>query len=211
MPNESLLSWFDSLERVMIEEAKIAGLFEHGGTVGSAREFIISRCLRSFLPTGVEIGSGEVIDSSGNRSKQIDIVIYDPRFPALRSGAGGLYLIEGVIATIEVKSTMNPERLRESLDNCVSVSRLQPKGREPSEKAAYLKGLIQLRNCDKNAAEHQFWLEMSPATYIYAFRSELSLKTTVDVFKDWGETGVAVDPRSIELFHASRQAEQTLW
>jgi len=169
----------------MTEEAKIAGLFDHGTTVGTAREFIVGRCLRSFLPAGVEIGSGEVVDSNGNRSKQIDVVVYDSRFPALRTGAGALYLIEGVIATIEVKSTMKPERLRESLDNCVSVSMLLPKGREESEKTAYLKRLMELRNCDDKEAEHHFWLQMLPATYIYAFRSELSLEATVDVFKDW--------------------------
>jgi hypothetical protein len=117
--------WLNGLEGVLHKEAELAGLLEHGTMVGSAREFLVSRALRSVLPPSLHIGTGRVIDSCGNRSKQVDVVIYDPVFPILETHPGnGLYLVEGVVATIEVKSNVDKTKLWEAFDNCLSVTRL---------------------------------------------------------------------------------------
>jgi len=115
--------WLDQLESVLLKEAELAGLLSHPTMVGSGREFFIRRVLGSILPPSVHIGSGRVISADHPQgSRQVDIIIYDPRFPVLEVEKGvGLYFVEGVIATIEVKSVLNSERLREALENCESV------------------------------------------------------------------------------------------
>ncbi len=54
-----------------------------GGMIGNAREAIIRNVLNRFIPTGYEIGSGQIIDHKNNLSKQIDIVIARRDFPSL--------------------------------------------------------------------------------------------------------------------------------
>ena len=104
--------WFNFLEDTLHNEAKLAGLLDHGTMIGSAREFFVTRILRSILPPFLHVGTGKVFASNGETSKQIDVVVYDPRFPVFEIQAGfGMYPVEGVIATIEVKSTLSDDEL----------------------------------------------------------------------------------------------------
>src|SRR4051812_33193935 len=57
----TLKKWFDQLDRVLTEEAELAGLLRHGSMVGGAREFFVRRVLRSILPPSVYVGSGRVV------------------------------------------------------------------------------------------------------------------------------------------------------
>ncbi len=119
--------WFDGLERQLAEEAKQAGLLRHGTMIGNAREFFVRRVLQSFLPSSVRIGTGRVIGVHSPTSKQTDIVIFDGRFPSFQMPDGqSLFPVEGVIATIEVKSRLDTAKLHESLDACLSVARVSP-------------------------------------------------------------------------------------
>jgi hypothetical protein len=133
MASKALVEWFDSLERVLKEESELSGLLAHGSTIGQAREFVITRVLKTILPSSVHIGSGKIIDSCGAYSKQIDIILYDPRFPLMKVEGGGLYFVEGVLATIEVKSTIDSRELKASLENCKSVLDLMPRGEYPEQ------------------------------------------------------------------------------
>ncbi len=42
--------WLDQLELVIEQEARLAGLLEHGSSVGELLEFFVRRVLRSVLP-----------------------------------------------------------------------------------------------------------------------------------------------------------------
>ena len=104
-----------------------ASIADHGVVLGDARERFIRDILERFLPANVVVGSGQVIDKSGDTSKQIDLIIYRDDFPVLRTlGTADVYLIEGVVATVEVKSRLNEESLFEALDNGKSVRNLKP-------------------------------------------------------------------------------------
>jgi hypothetical protein len=102
--------------------------------IGSAREFFVARVLRSILPPSVHIGSGRVFNEEGKRSKQIDVVVYDSRYPVFEVQEGqGLYLIEGTIATIEVRSTIvNQVDLDTAINNGRSVWKLRKETPPPS-------------------------------------------------------------------------------
>jgi hypothetical protein len=118
MVNKVVMEWFDGLEATLETESKLSGLLDHNPTIGQAREFLVRRVLKTILQANVHIGSGKVIDHNERTSKQIDIIVYDSRFPMLELEGGGLYFVEGGFATIEVKSTMDSEQLAGSLDNC---------------------------------------------------------------------------------------------
>jgi len=88
----------------------------HGGggsttysTRGREREAFIDLFLSSCLPPQFRFGTGDVVDLSGTRTGQLDVVIELPFFPSLPliGGTGRLYLAEAVGAIIEVKSNLD--------------------------------------------------------------------------------------------------------
>ncbi len=185
MPNHATKDWFDRLETVLEAEANLSGLLNHGSTIGQAREFLVTRVLKTILPVGVHIGSGKVIDSRGNSSKQIDVIIYDPRFPLMKVEGGGLYFVEGVLATIEVKSTIDSAELAGSLDNCKSVLDLVINGEYPEEAASRIAYYAAKGSLTPKDAEQRFWYMFRPATYIFGFKSKISFQATYTCIKDW--------------------------
>jgi hypothetical protein len=169
--------WFDALEKQLHSAAELAGLFSHGGMKGNAREFFVRSALKSVLPPSLHIGTGKVIGHDATESKQIDIIIYDPSFPVFESEPGhGLYMAEGVIAAIEVKSTLDETKLREALDNCDSISRVttslgQETFVEKKQQTVNL-GLIPIR----------------PITYVFGYTSSAKkLSTFKDHIHRWWE------------------------
>lgn len=86
---------------------------------GTGREEALKAFLAEHLPKRYGIGTGFVINSRGDESKQLDIVIYDanvcPVFAVDKQH--NAYPIEGVFAAIEVKSTLNEETMFQAWDN----------------------------------------------------------------------------------------------
>ena len=105
-----------------------AGLATTPGNVGRAREQAVLRKLGALLPAGVGIGSGFVIDSLGNASRQMDLVLYEknlcPVFTINEDEETSFYPCEGVIAVGEVKSAVGLKELDDILDKIASVRRL---------------------------------------------------------------------------------------
>jgi len=76
---------------------------------GNEREAFINGFLSQVLPPHFRFGSGDVTDQNGARSGQLDIVVEYPFVPSLPIVAGRsprLYLAEGVVAIIEIKSNV---------------------------------------------------------------------------------------------------------
>lgn len=88
--------------------------------IGSAKEKEVIRKLEMLLPNSVGIGSGCVIDSYGNTSKQMDVIIYEkefcPVFCINDSAETTYYPCEGVIAAGEIKTTLNSKELNNIFD-----------------------------------------------------------------------------------------------
>jgi hypothetical protein len=87
------------------------------------------------LPAGLGVGSGCVIDTYGNTSKQQDIIIYEkflcPRFSINNTPESTYFPCEGVLAVGEVKSSIGSKELTDSLDKIASVKSLR-RHAEPS-------------------------------------------------------------------------------
>lgn len=177
MPQAVLKNWFDKLETVLHAEADLAGLLSHSTMVGSAREFFVSRVLKSVLPPSVHIGSGKVLTTNGRQSKQIDVILYDPSFPVFETQPGhGLYLAEGVIAAIEVKSTLDEKEFHIALENCLSVS---------SMPSCLTTRTIKFQGNQKLVFDYPTF---RPCTYIFAFRTKTKRSATLcNQFGSWWE------------------------
>jgi hypothetical protein len=97
--------------------------------IGSAKEKEVIRKLEILLPNSVRIGSGCVIDSYGNTSKQMDIIIYEkefcPVFCINESAETTYYPCEGVIAVGEIKSSLNSKELNNIFDKASSIKKLK--------------------------------------------------------------------------------------
>jgi hypothetical protein len=166
--------------------------------IGSGREFIVRRVLRSVLPPAVHIGSGIIVGPDGARSKQTDIIIYHPHCPLLEIDAGmGQYYVEGVIATVEVKSTLTTKTLDEGLENCAAVLDLH--GHVTSYHGMNLAAanLLRTKGLSPKDAEGTVKAMLKPKTSIFAFGSDLSTHSIAAQVAAWydarGESASAYD------------------
>lgn len=114
-------------QKIQAEIDYINALIKHKGETGRANEKILTDLLLKFLPRRYNVGSGIIIDKEGNRSNQIDVIIYDSYFhPELFSqGTTILFPVDVVYIVIEVKTTFNKKLVCSAIDNIASVKRLK--------------------------------------------------------------------------------------
>jgi hypothetical protein len=98
----------------------------HPGTKGDAAEVHWLKMLEDYLPARYCATKAFVLDSNGDLSEQIDIVIYDRQYsPFLFNQDNVRYVpAESVYAIFEVKQTLNLANLRYSAEKARSVRRL---------------------------------------------------------------------------------------
>lgn len=98
----------------------------HAGTIGSVNEGHWLELLRSYLPDRYEVATGIVIDSRGNRSEQIDIIVFDRHFtPTLLDQKNHRYIpAEAVYAVFECKPTINKAYIQYAEKKAASVRRM---------------------------------------------------------------------------------------
>ena len=105
-------------------------LISHPGEMGTAREEALRSMLRSYLPQRCGVDTGFVIDSEGNESNQIDVVIYDQNYsPVFEIVEEKRYFpCETVLAVGEVKTEINTRQLKDSFEKIESVKSLNRAG-----------------------------------------------------------------------------------
>ena len=92
-----------------------------------ARDTFIRVVLEPFLPSSYAIGSGRVIDASGNFSSPQDIVIYRRDYPQFNMpGSHDVFIYESVLATLQVGSKLVRKSFFNALDRCASMATLNP-------------------------------------------------------------------------------------
>ena len=102
-------------------------LINHPGELGTAREEIIRKFLREYLPKRFEVATGFVFDFAGQVSNQMDVIIADSSLcPRFETAGGKLYFpCESVVAVGQVKSSItSEEELRNAMDNIASAKQL---------------------------------------------------------------------------------------
>lgn len=119
---------------------KIQAALDHNLSKGEAAEEAVRRFLVLHLPGSIGVASGQIVDSTGTTSKQLDVILYDvARTPVLfTSDQGGHRLIpsEGALAVIEVKTHIDANDADSIVKNMLSVKTL--------DKSAYFaQGMIE--------------------------------------------------------------------
>lgn len=97
---------FNGLQTQMLASLNVDRVFiEHPGSKGDATEQRWIDFLRTYLPDRYKVDKAIVIDSTGNVSEQMDIVIYDAIYtPFIFNQDGFMYIpAESVYAVFEVK------------------------------------------------------------------------------------------------------------
>jgi hypothetical protein len=110
----------------MLAQLHVGGLIEHGPTAGAATERHWIALFERYLPKRYRASSAFVIDSRGNRSRQIDIAIYDHFYsPLLFPQEGAVHIpAESVYAVFEVKPSMSRPLVRDAAAKVASVRAL---------------------------------------------------------------------------------------
>ena len=106
MSKIDLREMFNGLQQQMISQLNTNRKFiTHPGSKGDALENAWIDWLRTYLPSRYSVDKAIVIDSEGNTSHQIDIVIYDNLYTPFMFSQNGFHYIpaEGVYAVFEVK------------------------------------------------------------------------------------------------------------
>jgi hypothetical protein len=120
----------DAQENALIAISKVPSNSGHSLHKGTPREAFIKEFLESHLPEHIAIGTGEIIDSNSKpnvQRNQYDIVLYKKNYPKLSFGGGiSGFLIESVIATIEVKSTITEKDMEQSIKAAKNAKLLTP-------------------------------------------------------------------------------------
>ena len=113
------------------DQARFA--LQHPGLKGSALEEGFRQFLRKYLPKKLDISQGVIVDSQGNSSKQLDVIISDAHCTPIFFQSGDTRVIpsEMVYAVIEVKTKLDIAELNRCLDNMASVRALSKTSIQP--------------------------------------------------------------------------------
>jgi hypothetical protein len=113
--------------RLLADFDQIQAQVEHAGERGGLRESALQAFLDKYLPKKYALGTGHILDKTGNTSNQCDIVVYDAfNCPLLLAEEGyQLFPAEAVFGVIEVKSVFDAKSLAEGVKNIQSVKRLE--------------------------------------------------------------------------------------
>jgi hypothetical protein len=99
--------------------------YRHSGNKGSGVEQEVRAFLREWFPRTYQIGHGEVIDTNGMISGQLDVVVTNEHHPSIQEEEGAAqFMIEGVACAAEVKTTLTSEELRKAINSCEKFKQL---------------------------------------------------------------------------------------
>ncbi len=113
----------DDIERRLATARKS---FAHSPTKGDASESVWLDLLTTYLPQRYRATTAHVVDSEGNFSDQIDVVIFDRQYSPFIFTFEGQNIIpaESVYAVFEAKQTLNADLVRYAREKCASVRKL---------------------------------------------------------------------------------------
>lgn len=99
---------------------------EDPGSAGDQGEENWAKLLKDWLPPIFQIVTkGRIINSNGEASPQVDIIVLKPEYPQGLLDKK-LYLAEGVLAAFECKLTLKAQDLTKFFKNSVQIKRLVP-------------------------------------------------------------------------------------
>lgn len=127
MSEVNLKEIYAGMQQEMLGKLQVGAMsFVHPGTMGDNSEANWIDWFKNYLPKRYKVAKGIIIDSAGNQSHQIDLVIYDAQYSYLVFNQGDSKLIpaESVYAIFEVKQDLNKTHIEYAGEKAKSVRSL---------------------------------------------------------------------------------------
>lgn len=118
--------WSGVSQRLQTEVDVLNRLVQHNAELGRANELAVANILKEILPSSLGVGTGIIIDSSGRRSLQTDIILFErSKQPQILAQTTQLiFPVETVVMALEVKTTMDADAVKDVGDKCASIRAL---------------------------------------------------------------------------------------
>ncbi|MGA3406939.1 MAG: DUF6602 domain-containing protein [Candidatus Bathyarchaeia archaeon] len=129
---QRLSDYYANIARVLQGEAEASSIFPNPTDVGSSREKIYAEVLRLHVPSSCNVlQGGFLFGQDGTESKQIDVLVTEGtsmQYKFLTRGESGkaFACVDGCLAVVSVKSTLNSAELEDSLFCFSSIPEKQP-------------------------------------------------------------------------------------
>ncbi|MCF2520707.1 DUF6602 domain-containing protein [Dyadobacter sp. CY351] len=154
--------------------AELRSTHSHSGIKGSGAEKTFFDFIEKYLSRTYAVGTGEIIDSYGQRSGQVDIVIANQDHPyTFTKNEPGLFFIEGVAAAGEIKSVLTTQELRKAIKNAIKFKTL--KMQDPLGKTIIATPSDALR------------YGLNPPFFLFCYESQVSLENIHKIIMDYRE------------------------
>ncbi|MFK7778143.1 MAG: hypothetical protein QM501_08485 [Gimesia sp.] len=128
---QRLREYYEHVGEALRGEASASAIFPNSSDVGAHRERIYAEFLQNHLPSSCNIMyGGFLFNIDGDESKQLDLIISNSTSPQYKmadrdSGGKSFACIEGCLAVVSVKSTLDTKQLHDALKNIASVPEKQ--------------------------------------------------------------------------------------
>lgn len=123
--------YFQGIADEISNVKKISSVFPNPSDIGDARENILLNFLKNHLPARCSVvRGGFVFDVNGNTSGQIDLLVINDfaikfsYFDQHSKNSKNIQTIEGCLAAVSVKSTLNKKELEDGLKNLSSIPQM---------------------------------------------------------------------------------------
>ena len=179
MPEQNLPEFQKSIGKELLTiKDRVRNLIgdAHRGEEGRYKESVLKKMIREYLPHNLSIGSWFIVSKNEEQSpisKQIDIIIYDNRYPVVfRDGDFVIITQDMVKAIIEVKSKINSswedwlKNVVNHLERLEDFETLKEEIRENSVFSwifAYEKGMREARLTDQSKYA---WIQLKYVNHI---------------------------------------------
>ena len=201
----------------LVAAFQMAGFATTPGQIGSAREVPVRKKLMQLLPRGVGVASGCVIDSYGNTSRQMDVILYEryicPVFAVNNDPASTYFPCEGVIAVGEVKTAVDSRELADTFKKIESVKKLRRFARLSTGDMPGIEDYVAIRKYGSplsaaTVKPEDFNQDMHPSDQIFGFsltgRIDLTRETLCSKFKELAiSTSYAFSPNLLVALDGS--------
>jgi hypothetical protein len=132
---EGLMDFHSDEARALLQKYRhvehLIGCGHHGSSEGEFCEDLLRQFLRQVVPGRYSVDQGFIRHTARGAgvspscvSKQLDVIIHDSHdyAPLFRSGEFVVVLPKSVVAVIEVKKTLNKDKLEEALENLAQAN-----------------------------------------------------------------------------------------
>ncbi|MFI6599139.1 DUF6602 domain-containing protein [Nonomuraea sp. NPDC050536] len=125
--------WAGVVQRLQAEVDIFARLVRHKATQGQENEAALARLLKSFVPQRLGVGTGMVIDSHDTYARQADVILYEQSDEplVLAQTTHLIHPMESVRASIEVKTRLRGDDIKDCLIKKSSLNALRPAVNNP--------------------------------------------------------------------------------